>query len=134
MKRISSIFFIILYSISICHGDDTLSEKNFVAKANYSYKNIDIGETDKSSGERKYQFHVKNTGNAPLVFTYVHASCGCMRLTYPRHPIAPGDSTTISVIFNPGNLTPGSFNRGITVRSNAEEPAIHLSITGKIKE
>ena len=37
-------------------------------------------------------FKAINTGNEPVVIIDARANCGCTQPTYPREPIAPGDT------------------------------------------
>lgn len=123
---------ILMLLVAVGHGEDKADDFN--ARLSFSHRNISLGDIAKNGENVKCKFPFKNSGNAPLVFTYLHASCSCMRLNYPRHPIAPGDSGIISVELNPRTLPAGDFHKGILVRSNAETPRETLSITGKITE
>ena len=75
--------------------------------------NINFGLVDKAEGEKRFEFRFVNSGNAPLVLTYVHASCSCVRLEYPRQPIAPGDSSFIAGRLNPATIHETDFKRSI---------------------
>lgn len=90
-----------------------------------------MGELKASSGKRNVDFRFVNSGNAPLVITYLHAACACTRADYPRTPIAPGDSGTIKVVFNPATLPAGDFRRAIVIRTNAEPSKHIINIIGK---
>ncbi|WP_289646145.1 DUF1573 domain-containing protein [uncultured Duncaniella sp.] len=99
----------------------------------FEKNNINFGLVDKAEGEKRFEFRFVNSGNAPLVLTYVHASCSCVRLEYPRQPIAPGDSSFIAGRLNPATIHETDFKRSILVRTNANPPQTRLFITGKIK-
>ena len=45
-------------------------------------------------------FRFVNTGESPLVFSDVEASCGCTIAEKPELPIAPGKQGTIKATFN----------------------------------
>lgn len=70
------------------------------------------------SGIHYFDFHFKNTGNAPLIITECKKTCGCTTPEWPKEPIAPGESGTIQVGFNTDGR-PGAFSKPVTVISNA---------------
>ena len=109
------------------HDDDT-----FEAQLNIEKRGINLGNITRSSTPISLSFTGVNTGNAPLVLTYVHPSCNCVRLKYPREPIAPGDTLYIRGTLNPQGLSEGQFRRDIIIRSNATESKIRLIMTGTI--
>ncbi|WP_297071613.1 DUF1573 domain-containing protein [uncultured Duncaniella sp.] len=133
MKRLSlSLSAILFASISLL-ADEPLTTDDFSARMSFDKTVVDLGELNKADGEKPFNFQLVNSGNAPLVLTYLHASCGCMRLSYPRQPIPPGDTVNISGILNPHSLNSGDFKRNVLVRSNAEPSQARLFIIGKIQ-
>ena len=76
------------------------------------------------------EFTFTNKGKLPLVLSNVRASCGCTVPSWPKEPIAPGKSGSIKVMYNT-NL-PGSFNKSITVNSNALNNTVMLQIKGNV--
>ncbi|MBC7554359.1 MAG: DUF1573 domain-containing protein [Taibaiella sp.] len=78
-------------------------------------------------------FHFKNTGKEPITIKEAHASCGCTIPTYPKEPIAPGNSADVHVVFNTkGRL--GVIKKEITITSNAKQQPMTLHIAGEVKE
>lgn len=104
----------------------------FEAKLKFETREIKLGDIHGSDADRSFSFIGVNAGNAPLVLTYVHPSCNCVRLQYPREPIAPGDTLRILGRLNSHGLSGGPFRRDIIVRSNAAEPKIRLLLTGTV--
>lgn len=93
----------------------------------------DFGTINESDGPVSHSFSVKNEGNMPLVITRVIASCGCTSPEWPKEPIAPGDSTTLKVTFDPdGRL--GMFAKTISIYSNGKRGSYILTIRGKVVE
>jgi uncharacterized protein (DUF58 family) len=77
------------------------------------------------------QFEVKNTGNAPVVIANAQPSCGCTTPEWSKEPIMPGATSKIKVGYNtPGRV--GSFNKTVTVTSNAENSTVVLTIKGEV--
>ena len=72
-------------------------------------------------------FKVKNTGNYPLVFGEVRASCGCTVPEKPQKPIQPGESSKITAEVNTANLSSKKISKSVTTMSNTE-PNIHILI------
>lgn len=72
----------------------------------------------KEGTQATYEFKFTNTGTEPLILSDVRPSCGCTTPEWTREPIAPGATGVIKAIFN-SNGRPGSFNKSITVTSNA---------------
>lgn len=69
------------------------------------------------AGNGTCEFVVTNTGSEPLVIQGAKASCGCTVPNYPKEPIAPGESATITVRYD--TKRPGSINKSIKITSNA---------------
>ncbi len=76
------------------------------------------------------EFEFKNTGEVPVIITSVQASCGCTSTNYSKTPIAPGESTKITAVFNAA--TKGVFKKQVTVVTNAEENPQALTFTGTV--
>jgi len=92
----------------------------------------DFGEVREEDGRVSAVFTFKNEGMAPLILNNVTASCGCTVPSWPREPIEPGQTSSITVTYN-ANGRPGKIDKRITVRSNASEPVQYLHIFGTVK-
>jgi len=118
----------IVFSLVLLVGTAMAEEK---AKIVFEEQSHDFGTFKESDGSQTTIFKFKNEGDAPLVLSNVRASCGCTTPKWTREPVAPGASGEISVSYNPKNR-PGSFNKSITVTSNADTPTVVLRITGQV--
>lgn len=76
------------------------------------------------------EFSFINKGENPLVLSNVRASCGCTVADWPKEPIKPGKSGSIKVKYNTAIM--GSFNKSITVNSNAANSVASLRIKGTV--
>jgi hypothetical protein len=85
--------------------------------------------TVEESGPIGYEFTFTNTGTAPIVISDVRASCGCTTPSWPKEPIAPGGKGVIKAEYNTTGRI-GTFNKSITITSNAVEPSKVLYIKG----
>jgi len=82
-----------------------------------------------ANGECVFEF--KNVGNEPVVLSNVTSSCGCTVPNWPREPIMPGKTATITVKYNTNKV--GPINRSVTVKSNSVDGDVVLSIKGQVK-
>jgi len=79
----------------------------------------------------EHVFAFENTGTEPLIITNVQVTCGCTAPSWPRDPIAPGQSNEIKVRFNSAGKS-GRQNKVITVVSNAVESRSQIKITTNV--
>ena len=75
----------------------------------------------------RYVFVMKNPGNAPLLISGAHASCGCTVAALRSNSIAPGGTGEIDATFDTHNRV-GPSRTTITVDSNATGQA-HVTVT-----
>jgi hypothetical protein len=66
----------------------------------------------------EHVFKFTNTGEAPLVIVSAKSSCGCTVPTYPKTPVAPGDSAEMLVKFNGSGKN--QVSKTVTVTANTE--------------
>ncbi len=71
----------------------------------------------KQHGDASTVFTFKNTGTEPLIISNAKGSCGCTVPTWPREPIAPGESGEIKVKYDSKRV--GPINKSVTITSNA---------------
>lgn len=91
---------------------------------------IDYGTIPhKSDGVRVFTF--TNSGKEPLIITSAKGSCGCTVPTYPKEPIAPGETAEIRVKYDTKRV--GPFTKTVTVNSNAATPKVVLRIKGTVE-
>lgn len=121
MKRLLFLFLTIIPLIAF-------SQK---AKIEFEKTSHDFGTISETGGAAVYDFVFKNTGDAPLILNNVRVSCGCTTPSWSRQPIAPGQTGSVKVSFDPRHR-PGRFNKSITVTSNATTPVTSLSIHGTV--
>lgn len=76
-------------------------------------------------------FKFKNTGKVPLVISNVQGSCGCTVPTWPREPIAPGETSEIKATYNAAAA--GPFNKTVTITANVEGGMVVLTVKGNVE-
>ena len=77
-------------------------------------KVFDFGDILLSDGPVKCAFTLKNIAAFPITIHNIISSCGCTTPVWPRTPVAPGDSATISVTFT-NDQGPFPFDKTLTV-------------------
>jgi hypothetical protein len=93
-------------------------------------------ETDHNFGQIKQgkpvtaEFKFTNRGQDPLIISKAYGSCGCTGVEFPKEPVMPGAAGTIKATFNAA--VAGSFNKTVTVESNAESGLMTLNIRGEV--
>lgn len=90
----------------------------------------DFGEVPRKGGNIEHVFPFVNDGDAPLVIVRAQTSCTCLKITYPKRPVAPGASESIRVVYEPHKSAPGSFNKLVQIYSNAENSREILTVQG----
>lgn len=82
--------------------------------------------------EKQYvKFHFRNTGKEPLLIIGAEGSCGCTAPTWPKQQIAPGETESIEIAFDPeGQL--GQQTKIVTITSNTEPSTTILTIKATI--
>ena len=85
-----------------------------------------IGESKTAS------FTLRNVGGKSLVIHDVVTSCGCTDARYEKHPILPGDSTVVHIVYTAED--PGYFSKSAQVYVNAEPSSVRLLINGVVRD
>ena len=93
----------------------------------------DFGTIQESLGPVTHNFQFHNNGNEPLVISRIRTSCGCTIPEYSEEPIAPGDSGSIKITFNPLGR-PGEFSKAINVYANTVPERTILRIIGRVEQ
>lgn len=78
-----------------------------------------------------YNFRFENTGKNPLVISAASASCGCTVPEKPEHPIAPGEVSSIKVVFDSKGRV-GPVHKEVLVSSNAQPAFPPLILSGEV--
>lgn len=96
----------------------------------FDVPSYDFGDIEQ--GEKvAYTFEFTNDGDAPVIISNVMTTCGCTASSWPREPIAPGQSSKIDVTFNSAGKI-GHQNKVITIMSNATNNPERVKIVTNI--
>lgn len=127
MKRIIRLTVVFVFLAGVFTANAQEKSKITFEKTTHDY-----GSFLESNGVQAYDFVFTNEGSVPLVLNNVRASCGCTTPKWTREPVAPGAKGSINVSYDPKNR-PGSFNKTVTVQSNASNPTVTLNIKGNVQ-
>jgi Protein of unknown function (DUF1573) len=78
-------------------------------------------------------FDYRNAGGTDLLITAVEASCGCTIPDWNREPVGPGEQEHMKIIFDASGRI-GAQLKSVTVRSNASNSLLRLTIKANVKK
>jgi hypothetical protein len=113
-------------SLSISAQEKVVSVPDSIIfeKTTHDYGTIEKG----SDGTCEFKF--TNKGKSGLILNNVQASCGCTVPEWPKEPIAAGKTGVIKVKYNTSTVT--AFSKTVTVKSNAKNSSVVLTIKGQV--
>ena len=91
---------------------------------------LSLGTINESDGPVERTFCLRNAGSQAVELRQGYTSCGCTTISFSKErPIAPGDSTTVSLRFNPRGKG-GEFLETGTIVYGQDRKTVRLSLTG----
>lgn len=125
MKRLIPLLLLAITCIAAIAGDEDATIK-------FEEQTHDFGAIKEDNGPVTHEFKFTNTGTTPLVIVTATASCGCTKPSYPKKPVAPGESGIIKVTYLPQGR-PGEFSKQVTVKTNDKRNRrLKLRISGNV--
>ncbi|WP_258097843.1 DUF1573 domain-containing protein [Marinoscillum pacificum] len=129
MRVLASLFILFVGFGVVAQSADEQTDLNgpkiaFV-ESSYNFGEIKQGEVV------THVFKYENTGNEALVISNVRTSCGCTAPDWNREPLAPGETTEMTIRFNSRGKM-GVQNKIITISSNAVNATERISIKGNV--
>jgi hypothetical protein len=89
--------------------------------------------TIKQGANGACDFLITNTGTEPLIISNAKGSCGCTVPEWPKQPIMPGQSASVTVRYDTKRV--GPINKSVTISSNAtNSPEMVVRIKGNVLE
>lgn len=129
-KIFTAIAALLLLSRMVCAQQDGSKKPLSKAEIQFTEKQFDFG--DLQQGEKvTRRFAFRNAGTEPLMVLNVQTTCGCTASNFPKQPIAPGDSSSLTVTFNSAGKV-GRMNKIVTVYTNGQRPEEKLKISGNV--
>lgn len=94
-------------------------------RTSYDFGTVETGTTVSQV------FTFTNTSDEPLILMDAKGSCGCTVPQWPREPIMPGETASLTVEFNSKNKW-GKRNQKVTLTANTNPPQTFLYLTGEV--
>ncbi|MCR5313954.1 MAG: DUF1573 domain-containing protein [Bacteroidaceae bacterium] len=123
-------FIMLLLSLVVAVG---VSAKKYPV-IKFENTKISMGTFSMDDPVRTVTFKFTNVGKAKLVINYVHASCGCTAVDYPKDFVAPGASGEIKVTYNGFGKMPGKVNKHVQIFTNCKDEMSRIFITGEMTD
>ena len=117
-KRLLPLLLLLLMAVG-CSKKRQVS--NEPAKIVYEETDKDIGDIYFEDGEKVIEFKITNEGGRPFHLRDVISGCECTRTEYSHDQFYGGESTTITVHFDPSELTEGAFERMLGVYTDLKK-------------
>lgn len=130
MKILSFISVLFIFNFFSAQAQNAVETDG--AKIEFVESEHDFGQLEEGP-KAKYSFKFTNTGNKPLIISNVKASCGCTTPYWPKEPIMPGASETITAEYNTQGR-PGPFNKAITITTNTQPETKMVFIKGTVSK
>ncbi|MCS7018541.1 MAG: DUF1573 domain-containing protein [Cytophagales bacterium] len=111
-------------------GSKTVAQNNNLAAFQWDKTTHDFGNIPQNQPVTA-TFKFKNVGKVPLVITSAVGSCGCTVPSWPKEPIAPGESAEIKATFNAAAV--GAFNKTVSITANVEGGTAVLTLKGNVE-
>jgi hypothetical protein len=91
---------------------------------------ISLGTIQETDGVQERTFWLRNAGREEVALTQGYTSCGCTTIHFDKtRQIVPGDSTAITLRFNPRGKG-GEFHEVGTIEYGTQRKRVSLALTG----
>jgi hypothetical protein len=80
-----------------------------------------------------FSYPFKNTGTEPLIIENIKVACTCTKPVWPKHPIMPGKSDSITVEFDTKKVW-GWQEKELRIYSNACDAYTSVYFKGNVKK
>ena len=114
----------------LCGGPRPAAREDRGGASAYGGREPRFRRRARKGGDLVREFTFTNDGTVPLVVTRVITSCSCLKASYSKRPVAPGESGTISIIYEPHKSEPGVFNKVIQIYSNSVDGRDVITVQG----
>lgn len=131
MKKAFSLI-ILLFAVSAVMAQEPVRH----AGAHFAFAKTehDFGEIPHKSKKVECRFEFTNDGTAPLVITRTLTSCSCVKVSYDKKPVMPGERGVIIVAYEVNKKESGMFYKVIDVYSNSVDKRNSLVVRGNAVE
>ena len=93
-----------------------------------------VGEIAENDAPRTYRYRCENRSDKPVVILRVDTSCGCVKASFPRKPIAPGETGEVVVTFDPRGHEGALYKQmPVYTSDSGRRPTVKLTLSGTVK-
>jgi len=92
---------------------------------------VSLGTIHEADGPKEHTFWLRNGGTESVMLQQGYTSCGCTTIHFDRQrTVAPGDSTQVTLRFNPRGKG-GEFHERGTIVYGAQKKRVDMTLTGQ---
>lgn len=92
---------------------------------------VSLGTIHETDGIQERSFWLRNDGQHSVVLQQGYTSCGCTKIDLALHQaVAPGDSTRVTLRFNPRHKGGEFHETGTVVYGDGKRKRVELAMTG----
>ena len=128
-KNMKFIIAFLLFCSAVC-AVDTAAAQQLI----FPDSVCNVGPITENDPPRTYRFRCENRSDKPIVILRVDTSCGCVKSSFSRRPIAPGATDEVVVTFDPRGHA-GALYKIMPVYTSAsgKKPETRLALSGTVK-
>lgn len=132
MKKFLFILAIILGVAAVAAAAPGKSNKKKKDVASFTTTHVDFGSVKASAGKVTMEFPFVNAGQTPIAVAGVtNGGCGCTKPSFPKAPVMPGKSSSITVKFDPSSFK-GEVSRSFKVTFDPGNVTYQLHFSGVV--
>ncbi len=92
---------------------------------------VSLGTIQEADGPKEKSFWLRNVGTEAVSLQQGYTSCGCTTINFDRQrPVTPGDSTKVTLRFNPRGKG-GEFHEIGTIVYGSQKKRVTMTMTGQ---
>lgn len=101
------------------------------AKIEFNAVEHNFGRIPERGRKVSCTFRYTNTGDKPLVITRITTTCKCVDYSYSKKPVAPGETGTITISYNPKKQE-GVFYKVVQIYANTPDQRHVVTVRGEV--
>ena len=119
----------LLFVLAVCTFDRAAAQQLIFADSVQTVSGI--AEND---APRTFRFACENRSDKPVVILRVDTSCGCVKVSHTRKPIAPGERGEVVVTLDPRGHEGALYKQmPLYTSASGRRPAVRLALSGVIR-
>ncbi len=112
------LFNLVLLTATTCQKLPDISDSTNLPVLLWEHNSYDFG-TLAPGTKISHEYKFKNTGSVPLIISNILVTCGCTVPKWPKEPIPPKKTGSITIFFNSKGKT-GIQNKTITILTDSK--------------